>query len=69
MARSYYSTVFEQTADQVWVVMRDFGNYAVWVEGVSEVSIEEEKSGDAVGAIRQVRIDEWLGSLRAHFAA
>lgn len=58
MARSYYSTVFEQTADQAWAVIRDFGNYTVWVEEVSEVSIEEGKSGDAVGAIRRVRIDD-----------
>jgi len=55
MAKSYYSTVFEQTADQIWAVIRDFGNYTVWVEGVSETFIEEEKSGEQVGAIRNVR--------------
>ena len=36
MAESYFSTVFEQTADQVWLVNRDFGNYSVWVDGVDE---------------------------------
>ncbi len=35
------STVFEQTADQVWAVIRDFGNYTVWVEGVSKVLLQE----------------------------
>jgi len=55
MARSYYSTVFEQTADQVWTVIRDFNNYSVWVEGAGESHIEEGKSGEEVGAIRHVR--------------
>lgn len=55
MAKSYYSTVFEQTAEQIWAVIRDFGNYTVWVEGVSETFIEEGKSGEQVGAIRNVR--------------
>jgi hypothetical protein len=32
MARSYYSTVFEQSADEVWRVIRDFNNYPVWVD-------------------------------------
>lgn len=56
MARSYYSTVFEQSANEVWSVIRDFNNYTVWVEGTSESYIEEGKSGDAVGAIRNVHI-------------
>jgi hypothetical protein len=47
-----YSTVFEQTADQVWAVIRDFNSYTVWVASVTESRIEEGKSGDAVGAIR-----------------
>jgi len=58
MAKSYYSTVFEQTADQIWTVIRDFNNYAVWVDGVSESYIEEGKSGDTVGAIRNVHIGD-----------
>jgi hypothetical protein len=58
MARSYYSTVFEQTADQVWAVIRDFGNYSVRVGGVSESHIEEGKSGEEVGAIRNVHIGD-----------
>ncbi len=58
MARAYYSTVFEQTADQVWAVIRDFNNYAVWVDGVGESHIEEGKAGDADGAIRNVRLGD-----------
>ena len=27
MTKSYYSTVFEQRADPVWTIIRDFGKY------------------------------------------
>jgi Polyketide cyclase / dehydrase and lipid transport len=56
MAKSYYSTVFEQTADQVWAAVRDFGNYTVWVDSVDESGIEDGRSRDAVSAIRNVRM-------------
>jgi len=58
MARAYYSTVFEQTADQVWAVIRDFNNYTVYVDGGGESHIEEGKAGDADGAIRNVRLGD-----------
>jgi len=54
MARSYYSTIFEQSADEVWTVIRDFNNYPVWVDGAGESEIEDGKSGDSVGAVRNV---------------
>ena len=54
MARSYYSTIFEQTADEVWDVIRDFNNYPVWVDGAGESEIEAGKSGNFVGAVRNV---------------
>jgi hypothetical protein len=31
MAKAYYSTVFTQSADDIWSVIRDFNNYPVWV--------------------------------------
>jgi polyketide cyclase/dehydrase/lipid transport protein len=40
MARSYYSTIFEQSAEAVWNVIRDFNNYPVWVDGAGESVIE-----------------------------
>src|SRR5215475_10963844 len=55
MATAYYSTVFQQPAASVWKIIRDFNNYAVWVGGVSESAIEEGKSGDTVGAVRNVQ--------------
>ena len=54
MARSYYSTIFAQPADEVWAVIRDFNNYPVWVDGAGESEIETGKSGDSVGAVRNV---------------
>ena len=54
MARSYYSTIFEQPAGAVWTVIRDFNNYPVWVDGAGESTIEAGKSGDSVGAVRDV---------------
>jgi hypothetical protein len=54
MARGYYSTVFDQSADAVWNVIRDFNNYPVWVDGAGTSHIEDGKTGDTVGAIRDV---------------
>ena len=54
MAKSYYGTVFEQPADAVWSVIRDFNNYTVWVDGAGESKIEDGKAGDTVGAVRNV---------------
>jgi hypothetical protein len=54
VAKSYYSTIFEQSADDIWRVIRDFNNYPVWVDGAGESRIEDGKSGDAVGAVRSV---------------
>lgn len=54
MARAYYSTIFDQPADQVWKMIRDFNNYPVWVDGAGESEIEDGRSGDAVGAVRNV---------------
>ena len=54
MAHAYYSTVFGQSADDLWSVIRDFNNYPVWVDGSGSSEIEDGKSGDAVGAVRNV---------------
>ena len=54
MAKAYYSTVFEQKAADVWKIVRDFNNYPVWVGGAGESEIEDGRSGDSVGAVRNV---------------
>ena len=54
MTRAYYSTVFEQSAPQVWKIVRDFNNYPLWVGGAGESRIEDGQTGDTVGAVRSV---------------
>jgi hypothetical protein len=54
MAKPYYSTVFEQKAADVWKIVRDFNSYPVWVGGAGESEIEGGRSGDSVGAVRNV---------------
>ena len=54
MAKAYYSTIFEQPANAVWPVIRDFNNYPAWVDGAGESVIEGGQAGDAVGAVRNV---------------
>ena len=54
MAKSYYSTVFVQSADIIWCIVRDFNAYPVWVDGASASEIENGKSGNTVGAVRRV---------------
>jgi Polyketide cyclase / dehydrase and lipid transport len=58
MARAYYSTVFEHKAADIWEIIRDFNNYQIWVGGVGESPIEDGKSGDTVGAVRNVLYQE-----------
>src|SRR5947209_987800 len=58
MAKAYYSTVFEQPAQKVWEIVRDFNNYPVWVGGAGESVIEDGKSGETVGAVRNVLYQE-----------
>jgi len=54
MTTVYYSTIFRQSAPEIWKIVRDFNNYPVWVEGSGESRIEDGKSGDTVSAVRNV---------------
>ena len=53
MARSYYSVVLDYPADKVWATIRPFDHYA-WAGVESETTIEEDKAGDQIGAVRRV---------------
>lgn len=57
MAKSYYSTVFEQSAAEIWTAIRDFGTYEIWVETVTASHIEDRRRGDSVGSVRNVTIN------------
>jgi hypothetical protein len=50
--------VLDETANVTWSIIRDFGNYTLWVDGVDESGIEEGRPGDAVGAVRNIRIGD-----------
>jgi uncharacterized membrane protein len=52
MPKVHYSTVIDHPADKVWGVIRDFNSYPVWVASVTASHIEEGRSGDSIGAIR-----------------
>jgi hypothetical protein len=54
VAQAYYSTVFERPADDIWKIIHDFNNYSIWVGGAGESRIEDGKSGDTIGAVRNV---------------
>lgn len=53
MAKSYYSTMLNHSADEVWAVIRPFDHYA-WAGVEAETTIEAGKAGDQVGAVRHV---------------
>src|SRR5690554_3124128 len=53
MTTAYFSTVLDHPVDKVWSLLRDFNNYPVYIEGVTESVIEDGKSGDEVGAVRK----------------
>lgn len=59
MAKSFYSTVLDHSADDVWAFIRSFGDYA-WAGVESETVIEDGKAGDQVGAIRRVQAGDKL---------
>lgn len=57
MARSHYSSVFDHPADEVWMFIRSFGDYA-WSGVEGETIIEDGKQGDQVGAVRCIRLGD-----------
>lgn len=59
MAKAYFSTVLETSADDVWAVIRDFGSYQ-WAGVVSDVHMEDGKAGDAVGGVRNFHTADTL---------
>src|SRR5258707_10299037 len=52
MATVYYSRVLDWPRDDVWRVVRDFNNYPVYIDGVTESHLEDDRAGDSVGCVR-----------------
>ena len=59
MAKSYYSTVLNHPAEEVWAVIRPFDHYA-WAGVEGETTIEAGKAGDQVGAVRRVTTERGI---------
>jgi hypothetical protein len=53
MAKAYYSTVLDHSADDVWSVIRMFDHYS-WAGVKAETVIEDGRKGDQIGSIRRV---------------
>ena len=49
---AYYSVVLDRAAPEVWDTVRDFNSYPIWVNGVHDSHIEDDRSGTTVGGIR-----------------
>jgi hypothetical protein len=54
MPRSYASTVIDAPADDVWSFVRDFGNLAQWLPGISTCAIEDGGPADRPGCVRRL---------------
>ena len=50
------STVIPAAADELWAILRDFNGHARWHPAVSESVLEAGGAGDAVGAVRSLRL-------------
>ena len=58
MKAAYYSAVLDRPAEDVWALVRD---YSRCIEGVDQRTIEDERPGDSVGAVRSVRYgSKWI---------
>ncbi len=61
MYKTSYSTELYYPAATVWALIRDFNNYPGYIDGVTESIIEDNRSGDEVGATRRFLYnDHWI---------
>ena len=58
MAKAYASTVISAPADKVWALIRDFNSLADWFPVVADSMIEDGKSGDQIGAVRNFHLQD-----------
>lgn len=58
MPKIYESSVVEAPAPKVWDTIRDFGGLDEWYPGIEPeaIDLENGRDGDAVGAIRVLRM-------------
>jgi polyketide cyclase/dehydrase/lipid transport protein len=54
MGTSYASAVINASADEVWAIVRDFGELAEWAPSIESCEIEGGGDGTLVGAVRRL---------------
>lgn len=52
MSQVTRSAVIQRPIGEIWDLIRDFNNYAKYIQGVSHSRIKDGRPGDAVGAVR-----------------
>lgn len=58
MTRAMYSRIFETSVDELWSVVREFGDYSLWVAGAGTHTMEPGRSSDSVGAARIIDLSD-----------
>ncbi|MFF2324167.1 SRPBCC family protein [Agrobacterium sp. NPDC058088] len=56
MVRVVRSTIVDATPDNVWAVIRAFGEVSHWHSAYAETTIERGAGGDVIGAVRKVKL-------------
>ena len=59
MPRAFYSIVLDHSAVDVWQVIRRFDHYA-WAGVPTATTIEDDKAGDQVGAVRRIDMGDGI---------
>ncbi len=58
MSHARVSTVFGQSIDRVWAILRDFNSLPMWLPAVARSEIENEQPSDKIGVIRRLYLRE-----------
>jgi hypothetical protein len=48
-----HSTVIDHRLATTWALIRDFNSYPAYIDGVTDSTIEDQRRGDEVGAVRR----------------
>ncbi len=68
MTKSYYSTILDNTAEEVWAAVRDFNGLGTYFSAVvSKSFIEDDLGSTTIGAVRNLTLPD--GVLRERLVA
>lgn len=69
MAKVYVSTMINAPVDRVWARIRDFNGLPDWHPAFENSHIEESKSSDQVGCVRNFHLKDGGGKIRERLLA